>query len=237
MAERSAWDLLQEFILELEETLKPSVQSAQIPVVDKAPPLPLPVPASKEKKIKAVVAEKAPEKVPTAEELSIDALELRVGVITSCVKHETADKLYCETIDVGEAEPRPIASGLVAHYTLDEMIGSRVIVVCNLSPRKLVGFKSHGMVLCAVHADESTGTEIVEFLEPPADAKPGDRISGEGFFGEPLSVKQCDKQDAWKKLAPGFSVQGSIGYWSTFKLVDAQGRECTSKRVTVGLLR
>lgn len=41
-------------------------------------------------------------------------------------------RLYCEEIDIGEAEPRLIASGLVPHYSLDAMSGRRVVVMCNL---------------------------------------------------------------------------------------------------------
>jgi hypothetical protein len=50
-----------------------------------------------------------------------------VGVITKVWKHETADKLYCEEIDVGEAEPRQIASGLVPYYT-EEQVRRGVLV-------------------------------------------------------------------------------------------------------------
>ena len=57
-------------------------------------------------------------------------------------KHDTADKLYCEEIDCGEDQPRHIASGLVPHYTLEEMKDRRLIVICNLKPKSLVGFKS-----------------------------------------------------------------------------------------------
>jgi tRNA-binding EMAP/Myf-like protein len=55
-----------------------------------------------------------PSSEPTS--FNINAIDLRVGVITKVTKHETADKLYCEEIDVGEEAPRPIASGLVKHY-------------------------------------------------------------------------------------------------------------------------
>lgn len=67
--------------------------------------------------------------------------------------HEAADRLYCEEIDVGEGEPRAIASGLREHCTLEEMQGRLVLVVCNLRPAKLAGFTSNGMVLAAKSAD------------------------------------------------------------------------------------
>ena len=49
-----------------------------------------------------------------------------------------------------EDEPRQIASGLRAYYSEEEMLGQRLVTVCNLKPRKLMGFPSHGMVLCAM---------------------------------------------------------------------------------------
>ena len=110
-------------------------------------------PAPKEKKEKKEKGKSAAEPTDVVEsavkdELDINALDLRVGVIVKVQKHETADKLYCEEIDIGEPEgPRAIASGLVPHYTLEEMQNRRLIVIANLPPKKLVGFKSQGMVL------------------------------------------------------------------------------------------
>ena len=65
-------------------------------------------------------------------------LEFKVGVITKVWVHPEADKLYCEEIDVGEEEgPRQIASGLRAHYSEEEMLGKRVLVVANLKVSRL----------------------------------------------------------------------------------------------------
>ena len=107
----------------------------------------------KEKKEKKEKGKSATESIAVTEsvvkeDLDINALDLRVGVIVKVQKHETADKLYCEEIDIGEPDgPRAIASGLVPHYTLEEMQNRRLIVIANLPPKKLVGFKSQGMVL------------------------------------------------------------------------------------------
>lgn len=65
-------------------------------------------------------------------------LEFKVGVITKVWVHPEADKLYCEEIDVGEEDgPRQIASGLRAHYSEEEMLGKRVLVVGNLKVSRL----------------------------------------------------------------------------------------------------
>ena len=101
-------------------------------------------------------------KPPPAPEPASDAaapvctqLEFKVGQITKVWYHEDADKLFCEEISCGEDEPRQIASGLRPHFTLEQMQGQRLLVVANLKAKKLVGFKSHGMVLCAAEPDAS----------------------------------------------------------------------------------
>jgi len=121
---------------------------------------------------------------PASDVIDVSKLDIRVGVITKAWMHEEADKLFCEEIDIGEEEgPRLIASGLRAHYNLEDLEGQRVLVLANLKTRKLVGFPSHGMVLCAASEDGSK----VEFIEPPADAKIGERVMVDGFDGEPVS--------------------------------------------------
>ncbi len=123
---------------------------------------------------------------PPADDVDVSKLDIRVGVITKAWLHEEADKLFCEEIDIGEeGGPRNIASGLRAHYNLEDLEGQRVLVLANLKTRKLVGFPSHGMVLCAASEDGSK----VKFIEPPADAKVGERVMCEGFDGEPVSFR------------------------------------------------
>ncbi|EEC51347.1 predicted protein, partial [Phaeodactylum tricornutum CCAP 1055/1] len=82
-------------------------------------------------------------------EIDVSKLDIRVGVIQKAWVHPEADKLFCEEIDIGEDEPRQIASGLRAHYNLEDLEGQRVLVLSNLKSRKLVNFPSHGMVMCA----------------------------------------------------------------------------------------
>ena len=163
------------------------------------------------------------------DEVSVNSLDLRVGVIRSVIRHETAEKLYCEEIDVGEDVPRPVASGLVPFYSLSQMQDRRVIVVANLLPRKLVGFKSNGMVLCASKTGDD-GQEIVEFIDPPASALPGDRIIGFGLSTMPLSAKQCDKRKAFETVATSLVVDSEgIASWNNIRLVaQPSGEFCTA---------
>jgi methionine--tRNA ligase beta chain len=119
--------------------------------------------------------------------IDISKLDIRVGLITKAWEHPEADKLFCEEIDLGEATgPRSIASGLRQHYKVEDLVGRRVLVLANLKERKLVGYPSHGMVLCASNDD---GTNV-QFVDPPNGACIGERILCQGFVGEPVGTIQ-----------------------------------------------
>ena len=159
---------------------------------------------------------------PSPEELAaqpeICKLLFKVGVITRVWDHPDADKLYCEEIDVGEETPRLIASGLRPHFTLEQMMGQRLLVVANLKAKNLVRFKSHGMVLCAAAQAQTTTTtqaqtqtvetvEIVEFVEPPPSAKPGDVVWFEGLERPlPLAPSQVEKKKIFKNCLEGLKT-------------------------------
>jgi len=123
-------------------------------------------------------------------EIDISRLDIRVGIITKAWNHEEADKLFCEEVDIGEETgPRKIASGLREHYNVEDLVGQRVLVLSNLKSRKLVGFPSHGMVLCA-----SLSNKKVEFVQPPANASIGERVFVEGFSGDAATENQVGKK-------------------------------------------
>ena len=91
------------------------------------------------------------EAAASAEDIpDICKLEFKVGLITKVWVHPEADKLYCEEIDVGEeGGPRQIASGLRLHYSEEEMLGKRVLVVSNLKVRlDSIPFMSIAEYLC-----------------------------------------------------------------------------------------
>jgi methionine--tRNA ligase beta chain len=105
----------------------------------------------KEKKAKEIAAsKKGQQAAPGSNQPEFTKIDIRVGKIIKVWNHETADKLFCEQVDLGEETgPREIASGLKEHYTLEEMQDREVLVVCNLKAAKIVGFVSNGMVLAA----------------------------------------------------------------------------------------
>jgi len=136
----------------------------------------------------------------------VSALDIRVGKIVKAWHHPESEKLFCEEIDLGEDAPRQIASGLRAFYKTEELEGRRVVVLCNLKARKLVGFPSHGMVLCASNADHTA----VECMEPPEDAAIGTRIVFEGFTeGEPEPENKIAKKKIFEKLAPDLKTDAN----------------------------
>eukprot|EP01048_Picozoa_sp_COSAG05_P011149 COSAG05_NODE_1031_length_6089_cov_165.657262_2_plen_232_part_00 len=177
-----------------------------------AAPAPAPAPAAPAKKKAAPVAKKKGN-APAPPQPLFTKLDLRVGVITKVWAHPTADKLWCEEIDVGEDAPRQVCSGLRDWYPEEGMMGRRLIAVCNLKPRNLVGFKSHGMVLCA--KGDVGGKEHVEFVTPPEGAAPGERVCLEGLeMVDPITPAQTQKQKIWEQIQPKFSTSADgVATW------------------------
>jgi len=141
----------------------------------------------------------------------ITSLDIRVGRITKAWEHEEADKLFCEEVDVGEAEPRSIASGLRPYMDASDLEGRMVLVLCNLKERKMLGFPSHGMVLCASNADHTE----VKLVNPPPDANIGERVTipGFNFAGDdatPMAENKIGKKKIFQKIAP-FLVTNEYG--------------------------
>ena len=121
----------------------------------------------------------------------IAQMDFRVGKIISCEKNPDSTKLYNEVVDIGGGVQRKIGSGLQAAMTLEQMIGATVVVLTNLKPKKLAGYESHGMVMCAETPDGST----VEFLQPPAGSEPGDLIEFEGYPRNPPEALPAKKNN------------------------------------------
>ena len=76
-------------------------------------------------------------------------VDLRVGTVLKAEPVPKADKLLRLEVDVGEDAPRQLVAGIAPYYTLEELIGRRIIVVANLQPRTLRGLESRGMLLAA----------------------------------------------------------------------------------------
>ena len=79
-------------------------------------------------------------------------LQFQVGEIIACEAVKKSKKLLCSQVRIG-SQVKQIVSGIKAHYTPEEMVGKKVMVVVNLKPAKLAGVLSEGMILCAEDAD------------------------------------------------------------------------------------
>ncbi len=98
-------------------------------------------------------------------------VELRVAQIKVAERIPKADKLLRLEVDLG-TETRQILSGIAEHYTPEELIGRRIVIVANLAPRKMRGLESHGMLLAASVGD---GDKPV-LATVPEDAVLGSRV-------------------------------------------------------------
>jgi len=82
-------------------------------------------------------------------------LDMKTGKIVEVSRVPKSDNLYKLKVDIGKEQPIQIVSSLVPHYTQDELLNKRIIVLVNLKPTKLCGELSEGMLLCAEKEDES----------------------------------------------------------------------------------
>ena len=85
------------------------------------------------------------------EEIAFDdfeKLQFQVGEIIACEAVKKSKKLLCSQVKIG-SQVKQIVSGIKAHYTPEEMVGKKVMVLVNLKPAKLAGVLSEGMLLCA----------------------------------------------------------------------------------------
>ena len=116
--------------------------------------------------------EKAVIDIEPKEEITFDqfgAMQFQVGEIIACEEVKKSRKLLCSQVKIG-SQVKQIVSGIKAHYTPEEMVGKKVMVLVNLKPAKLAGVLSEGMLLCAEDADGNLSLMVPE-KEMPAGAE------------------------------------------------------------------
>ncbi|MBR0106713.1 MAG: methionine--tRNA ligase subunit beta, partial [Lachnospiraceae bacterium] len=109
------------------------------------------------------------------EQVGIDdfaKLQFRVGEIIACEKAKKSKKLLVSQVKIGR-ETRQIVSGIAKQYTLEEMVGKKVVVITNLKPAVLAGYESQGMILCAEDADGNLSLLTVENAAFPGGSEVG----------------------------------------------------------------
>ena len=96
-------------------------------------------------------------------------MQFQVGEIIACEEVKKSKKLLCSQVKVG-SEVKQIVSGIKQHYSAEEMVGKKVMVLVNLKPAKLAGVLSEGMLLCAEDAEGNLALVTPE-KEMPAGAE------------------------------------------------------------------
>jgi glutaminyl-tRNA synthetase len=131
--------------------------------------------ASEAPKVTPVAPPRAPKvEVPAGPAAEIEyadfaRLALKAGKVLAAEKVEKADKLLKLTVDLGEAAPRTIVSGIAEAFTADQLPGRNVVVVVNLKPRALKGIESRGMIL-------ASGSGKSLSLVDPGNVAPGSDV-------------------------------------------------------------
>ncbi len=108
------------------------------------------------------------------EEISFDdfaKMQFQVGEIIKCEEVPKSKKLLCSQVRIG-SQVKQIVSGIKQHYSAEEMVGKKVMVLVNLKPAKLAGVLSEGMLLCAEDAEGN-----LALLTPEKDMPAGAEIS------------------------------------------------------------
>lgn len=97
-------------------------------------------------------------------------LQFQIGEIIACEAVPKSKKLLCSKVRIG-SQVKQIVSGIKAHYTPEEMVGKKVMVLVNLKPATLAGVVSEGMLLCAEDADGN-----LALMKPEKDMPAGAEI-------------------------------------------------------------
>ena len=127
-------------------------------------------------KVEAMKAAQAKPEVPEEPVVDIDAkeeitfddfgkMQFQVGEIIACEEVKKSRKLLCSQVRIG-SQVKQIVSGIKGHYTAEEMVGKKVMVLVNLKPAKLAGVLSEGMLLCAEDADGNLSLMVPEKKMP-----------------------------------------------------------------------
>ncbi|MBQ9926712.1 MAG: methionine--tRNA ligase [Lachnospiraceae bacterium] len=110
--------------------------------------------------------------IEAKEEISYDdfmKMQFQVGEIIACEEVPKSKKLLCSQVKIG-SQVKQIVSGIKQHYSPEEMVGKKVMVLVNLKPAKLAGVMSEGMLLCAEDAEGNLALMVPE-KEMPAGAE------------------------------------------------------------------
>ena len=129
--------------LDVKEVLVIAEELQKAQAAEYAKEMGLPVEEEKEEEVVIDIEAK-----PEIEYDDFAKLQFQVGEIIACEEVKKSKKLLCSQVKIG-SQVKQIVSGIKAHYTPEQMVGKKVMVLVNLKPAKLAGVLSEGMLLCA----------------------------------------------------------------------------------------
>lgn len=165
-----------------------------------------------EKEAKAAVQKKEAD-------VSVSALDIRVGLVQKVWKHPNADALLVEEIDLGESGVRQVVSGLAKYVKEEEMLNRRIVMIANVKPGKLRDVLSAGLVLCASNSDHNA----VEPLMPPDAAAVGERVTFAGHDGQPEEVLNPKKKQLEKILPDLLTDDNGVATYKGIPFMTSAG--------------
>lgn len=157
-------------------------------------------------------------------------VDLRVGKIVKVERHPNADRLYVEQVDLGEAEPRIVVSGLVEHVPMEELQERLCIFICNLKPAALCKVTSSAMLLVA---KDDTGK--LEPLIPPTTSVAGDRVSINGVIPQPDEVIKA-KDSTWEVVRQLLSMKNGVAHYENEPLLVSGKGNVISNKISSGII-
>ena len=113
--------------------------------------------------------ETAPEE-DVKEEISFEEfqkMDLRAALVLDAERIPKSKNLLKLTVSLG-GEPRTVVAGLAKHYAPEDLTGRKVILVANLTPARLMGVESQGMVLAAEDGEHLLLVGVDETVTPGA---------------------------------------------------------------------
>ncbi len=152
-------------------------------------------------------------------------VRLSAAKIISVEQHPNADKLYVLQLDIGEEETRTIVSGLVGHYSPEDLVEKTIVLVRNLKPAQLRGIKSNGMLLAA---GDDADLEVI-FLD---DVRPGSdlALAGQDVSEEDRAKLSKISPDDFRSFPLCLDEQGQLSIDATVFLCEDKAVCCTRLR-------
>lgn len=163
---------------------------------------------------------KQPKQQPKALPVDISRANIVVGELVSVTKHPDADSLFLEKVNLGEKYGEvTVVSGLANFMKPEDLQGKRALFLQNLKPAKMRGIESCAMILAASNEDHTK----VEVVFPPQDAPIGERVTVEGYNGEPDAMLN-PKKKIWDQIVPDLKTNEEMAAaWKGIPLMTSVG--------------